>query len=120
LKKQVRATHYKVICLWELDAQPIVKNRILSLYTLLPAMRGANPDLLKHALQKIVQSYSRQQVGSQILWCHRMMCRSQTMSYQEKLEIEEALHMQYQFDEFILVVRSWRNTSSWHGSNERN
>lgn len=23
------------------------------------------------------------------------------MSYQEKLEIEEALHMQYQFDEFI-------------------
>ncbi|HEY4032588.1 MAG TPA: hypothetical protein VGL94_01315, partial [Ktedonobacteraceae bacterium] len=36
-----------------------------------------------------------------ILRFHRIMWRSQTMSYQEKLEIEEALHMQYQFDEFI-------------------
>jgi predicted transposase YdaD len=93
--------HYKVICLWELDAQPIVKNHILSLYSLLPAMRGAKPDLLKQALEEIVQSYSRQQIGSQILRFHRIMWRSQTMSYQEKLEIEEALHMQYQFDEFI-------------------
>jgi len=93
--------HYKVICLWELDAQPIVKNHILSLYSLLPAMRGAKPDLLKQALEEIVQNYSRQQIGSQILRFHRIMWRSQTMSYQEKLEIEEALHMQYQFDEFI-------------------
>ena len=93
--------YYKVICLWELDAQPVVKNHILSLYTLLPAMRGAKPDLLKQALNEIVQSYSRQQIGSQILRFHRIMWRSQTMSYQEKLEIEEALHMQYHFDEFI-------------------
>jgi predicted transposase YdaD len=64
-------------------------------------MRGAKPDLLKQALEEIVQSYSRQQIGSQILRFHRIMWRSQTMSYQEKLEIEEVLHMQYQFDEFI-------------------
>jgi hypothetical protein len=71
------------------------------LYSLLPAMRGAKPDLLKQALEEIVQNYSRQQIGSQILRFHWIMWRSQTMSYQEKLEIEEALHMQYQFDEFI-------------------
>jgi len=93
--------HYKVICLWELDAQPIVKNHILSLYTLLPAMRGAKPDLLKQALQEIVQSYSRQQIGSHLLRFHRIMWRSETMSYQEKLEIEETLHTQYHFDEII-------------------
>src|SRR5947208_13482275 len=39
--------NYKVICLWELDAQPIVKNHIIALYTLLPAMPGVYPDLLK-------------------------------------------------------------------------
>jgi predicted transposase YdaD len=93
--------HYKVICLWELDAQPIVKNHIIALYTLLPAMQGAYPDLLKQALDEIVQSYSRYEIGSHILRFHRIMWRSQTMSHQDKLEIEEALHMQYHFDEFI-------------------
>jgi predicted transposase YdaD len=93
--------HYKVICLWELNAQSIVKNHILSLYTLLPAMQGAKPDLLKQALEEIVQTYSRHEIGSHILRFHRIMWRSQTMSYQDKLEIEEALYTQYQFDEFI-------------------
>src|SRR5947209_15588623 len=64
-------------------------------------MQGAKSDLLKQALEEIVQSYSRHQIGSHILRFHRIMWRSQTMSYQEKLEIEEELHMQYQFDEFI-------------------
>jgi predicted transposase YdaD len=93
--------HYKVICLWELDAQPIVKNHILSLYTLLPAMQGAKPDLLQQALEEIVHTYSRHEIGSHILRFHRIMWRSQTMSYQDKLDIEEALRTQYQFDEFI-------------------
>ncbi len=93
--------HYKVICLWELDAQPVVKNHILSLYTLLPGMRGANADLLKQALEEIVKSYSRQQIGSHLLRFHRIMWRSKTMSYQEKLEIQDTLDTQYQFDEFI-------------------
>jgi len=93
--------HYKVICLWELDAQPIVKNHIIALYTLLPAMQGAKADLLKQALEEIVHTYSRSEIGSHILRFHRIMWRSQTMSYQDKLEIEETLHTQYQFDEFI-------------------
>ena len=93
--------HYKVICLWELDAQPVVKNHILSLYTLLPGMRGANADLLKQALEEIVKSYRRQQIGSHLLRFHRVMWRSKTMSYQEKLEIQDTLETQYQLDEFI-------------------
>ena len=93
--------HYKVICLWKLDAQPIVKNHIIALYTLLPAMQGAKPDLLKRALEEIVQRYSRQEIGSHFLRFYRIMWRSKTMSYEEKQEVEEELYMQYQFDEFI-------------------
>jgi len=74
-----------------MDAQPIVKNHILSMYTLLPAiaMQGATPDLLKQALEEIVHSYSRQQIGSHLLRFHRIMWRSKMMSDQEKLEIEQ-------------------------------
>jgi len=95
------AFYHKDICLWELDAQPIVKKHILSMYTLLPAMQGATPGLLKQALEEIVHSYGRQQIGSHLLRFHRIMWRSKMMSDQEKLEIEEELHMQYHFDEFI-------------------
>src|SRR5260370_9443529 len=65
--------NYKVICLWELDAQPIVKNHILSLYTLLPAIRAANPDLLKQSLKRIVQSIIRHHIGSQLLPLHQIL-----------------------------------------------
>jgi predicted transposase YdaD len=71
------------------------------MYTLLPAMQGATPDLLKQALEEIVHNYSRQQIGSHLLRFHRIMWRSNMMSNQEKLEIEKELHMQYHFDEFI-------------------
>src|SRR4051812_20196062 len=64
-------------------------------------MQGAKQDLLKQALEEIIQTYSRHEIGSHILRFHRIMWRSQTMSYQDKLEIEEALRTQYHFDEFI-------------------
>ena len=95
------ALYDKVICLWKLDAQPIVKGHIIALYTLCQRCEMPKPNPLKQALAEIVQRYSRPQVGSHFLWFYRITWRSKTMSYQDKLEVEKELFVQYQFDEFI-------------------
>jgi hypothetical protein len=56
--KIVLTFDYVVICLWELDGNPIVKNHIMSLYVFLPAMKDPKPDLLKQAIREIRQHYS--------------------------------------------------------------
>ncbi len=95
------AFHPKVICLWELDAEPIVKKHITSLYTLLPTMRGAKPDLLSQALKEMAQRYTRQQLDKRIIWFGFIMLRATTMSDEDKQIVEEELRMQYRYDELI-------------------
>ena len=87
------AFHPKVICLWELDAQPIVKKHIMSLYILLPTMRGAKADLLSQALKEMAQCYSRQQLDRRIMWFGFIMSRATTMSDQDKQIVEEELRI---------------------------
>src|SRR5690348_9522849 len=95
------ALHYKTICLWELDADPIVKNRVYCLYTVLPAMKGAKATLLKQALSEMVEHYPRHQLGHRLIRFHRIMRRATVMSEEEKQEVEEELYMHYGYDEFI-------------------
>lgn len=95
------ALHYKSICLWELDAEPIVKHHIICLYTLLPAMKGAGADLLQQALREMSQHYTRQQLGHRLIRFQLIMRRTRTMSEQEKQKVEEELRMQYNYDYFI-------------------
>ncbi len=93
--------HYKVLCLWKLAAEPFVRDHVVCMYTLLPAMQGASATLLKQALKEMAQRYTRPQLGHHLIRFHRIMQRAKTMSEQDKREVEEELHMQYQYDEFI-------------------
>jgi len=99
--KLLLAFHHETICLWELDAEPIVKKHIISLYTLLPAMQGANPDLLSQALKEMAQRYTRQQLDNRIVWLGFIMMRATTMSDEDKRIVEEELRVQYHYDELI-------------------
>ncbi len=93
--------HPKVVCLWELDAQPIVRDHILSLYVLLPTMKGAEANLLSQALKEMAQRYTRQQLDNRVIWFGWIMRRSTTMSDEDKQIVEEELRMQYHYDELI-------------------
>ena len=73
----------------------------MSLYTLLPTMRGAKADLLSQALKEMAQRYSRQQLDKRIIWFGFIMSRATTMSDQDKQIVEEELRMQYHYDELI-------------------
>jgi len=73
----------------------------MSLYTLLPTMRGAKPDLLSQALKEMARRYSRQQLDKRIIWFGLIMSRATTMSDKDKQIVEEELRMQYRYDELI-------------------
>lgn len=50
---------YRVIALWEQNAQQIMRDRVIQMYTFLPAMKGASVSLLVQALNEMKQYYMR-------------------------------------------------------------
>src|SRR2546430_5496186 len=99
--KTVLTFDYEVICLWELDGEPIVRNHILSLYVLLPAMKDPKPDLLKQAIREIHQHYSLRQGVEHLAWFHCMLKRTTTLSEHDKHIVEEELNMSTQYKDFL-------------------
>src|SRR5258707_411237 len=49
------AFHYRVLPLWRMDAQQFVRDHVVCMYTLLPAMKGANAPLLLQAIEQMKQ-----------------------------------------------------------------
>ena len=92
---------YLVLCLWQMEAQPIVDEHAIYLYTLLPAMKGVNATMLKQALKEMQRYYTQHQFGHHLIRFHRIMERSSTLTRQDKREIEEELHMYYKYDYFL-------------------
>jgi len=99
--KVLLTMHHIVICLWELDGQPIVRNRIMCLYVLLPAMKDLTADLLKQAIREIIQHYGPRQGAEHLMWFHLMLKRTTTVSDEAKRIVEEELDMHSQYKDFL-------------------
>lgn len=93
--------HYKVLALWLLEAERFVHDHAVSIYTLLPAMKGANAHLLIRALREMREHYPNSQFGHHLIRFHKILLKSKTLSEQEKQRVKEELHMQYSYDWFI-------------------
>jgi hypothetical protein len=93
--------HYRVLALWELEAQRFVDEGAVCVYTLLPAMQGANAPMLIQALGVMKEHYTRQRFGHHLIRFRRIMQRSQTMSEQDKKRVEEELRMHMAYDWFL-------------------
>ena len=93
--------HYRVLAVWEMEAQRFVDEGAVCLYTLLPAMQGANALLLIGALREMKAHYTRQQFGHHLIRFRRIMQRSKAMSEQDKKLVEEELRMHMAYDWFL-------------------
>ncbi|MDQ2885768.1 MAG: hypothetical protein M3Y39_06745 [Chloroflexota bacterium] len=93
--------HYRVLALWELEAQRFVDERAVCLYTLLPAMQGANAPMLIQALGEMKEYYTHQQFGHHLIRFRRIMQRSKAMTEQDKKLVEEELRMHMAYDWFL-------------------
>ncbi len=93
--------HYRVLAVWKLEAQRFVDERAVCLYTLLPAMQGANAPLLIRALREMKDHYTHQQFGHHLIRFRRIMQRSKAMTEQDKERVEEELRMHMAYDWFL-------------------
>ena len=81
--------HYKVLPLWKLDAQEFVRDHVVPMYPLLPAMQGANAQLLLQGIKEMEQRYKLPQLGHHLVRFRTILHRSRTLSQQDKQIVEE-------------------------------
>ncbi|MBV9708511.1 MAG: hypothetical protein JO125_14020 [Chloroflexi bacterium] len=83
---------YEVVRLWQLEAEQFVRKRIVSMYTLLPAMKGVTAEMLLHAIEAMESSYQRGPVLTRHLWRFQIILRrSKTLTEQEKQIVEDKM-----------------------------
>ncbi len=90
-KEVLLALYYKVLPLWRLDAQQFVRDRVACMYTLLPAMKGANAPLLLQAIEEMKQYYKGAEIGHHLIRFRTILRRSRSLSEQEKQKVEAHL-----------------------------
>ncbi len=84
--------NYKIMLLWNLEAQQFVQDHVVGMYALLPAMKGANAPMLLQAIKEMELKYRFPQFGHHLVRFRTVLRRSKTLSEQDKRLVEE--HMQ--------------------------
>ncbi len=94
-QEEVLTFHFKVLCLWKLDAAYFVHEHVVSMYALLPTMGGANEQLLSQAINELVEQYKNDgaQLAQQLKWLGVLLRRAEIMPPEDKRHIQERLDM---------------------------
>ncbi len=98
--KTVLIFHFEVLPLWLLDAEKYVQEHAVAMYALLPAMNGANGQLIDRAIDEMVQYYQDDEstFAREICWLGIVLRRAEIVPLEEKRMIEERLAM---FDDLM-------------------
>ncbi len=85
--------HYRLLCLWDVDARPYVEAHEIGIYTLLPAMKNADEQLLLQAIDELIEYYrdSEAALARRLLWLGTILRRSDTVRLPEKQRLEARL-----------------------------
>ena len=87
--------HFKVLPLWQLNAEQYVRDHAISMYPLLPTMQGVTDELLLQAMREMVEYYKDNDalIARQFVWMGVMLRRAETITPQQKQRIQERLRM---------------------------
>ncbi len=91
--------HHRVLRLWTLEAVQYIRKRVVSMYTLLPAMKGANASLLLQAIDEMERKYTRTDFVRHLVRFRTILRRSMTLSMQDKQIVED--HMDITYDSLL-------------------
>ena len=84
---------HRVLRLWTLEAEQYMHKRVICMYTLLPAMKGANASLLMRAIVEMEQRYTGSHLAHHLVRFQTILRRSTTLSPQDKQIVEDRLSM---------------------------
>jgi hypothetical protein len=93
---------YGVIALYRQEAELYRRKQAFCMYSLLPAMKGVNAEMLIQTLQEMKQYYPTEAMKHHLDRFWKMLQKSITISPEDKERVEEELRMQ--FDWFIDTV----------------
>jgi hypothetical protein len=87
--------HFRRLSLWGLDARKYVKDRVISMYALLPTMQGASLEVLHQAIEEMIQYHKSDDVklARQLLCFGILMRRANLLPPEDKYQLEERLRM---------------------------
>ena len=93
--RELLTFHFLTLPLFSLDAECYVREHCVSMYPLLPTMRGANAVLIKQAMDELAMLYREDEItlSQQFVWMQLLLARTDTISPQEKDKIQEQLSM---------------------------
>lgn len=84
---------HRVLRLWTLEAEQYMHKRVICMYTLLPAMRGANASLLMRAITEMERRYTGSHLAHHLVRFRTILRRSTTLSARDKQIVEDRLSM---------------------------
>jgi hypothetical protein len=97
-KRKILIFHFRVLALWELEAQRYIQDHTLVMYPLLPTMQGANLPLLRQAIKEMQEYYKGDALSRRLIWFRILLERVKTISQDDKAIIKKELRM---FDELL-------------------
>lgn len=80
--------HHRVLRLWTIDAEPFLRRRVVSMYTLLPATKGITAPMLLQAIAEMEQAYSKEHLKRHLRRFLTILRRSKTLSAPDKQIVE--------------------------------
>jgi hypothetical protein len=94
-REEVLTFHFRVICLWELDAEDFISKRAVSMYPFLPTMHGTNETLLRQAIDDLTQHYKHDEtkLARQLKWFGILLRRADIIPPDDKRRVQERLDM---------------------------
>src|SRR5581483_5312271 len=103
--------HYRVVRLWTLDARQYVQAQEICMYTLLPAMKNADAQVLLQAIDGLVERFKENEtkLAQRLLWLSTFLRRSDMVALEDKQRVEERLDTFEQLleqDEFVRKQRA--------------
>ncbi len=79
---------YRALRLWRMDAEECLHKGVISMYTLLPAMKNVTVGMLLQAITVMEQEYSQPHLVSHLIRLRTILRRSKTLSEQDKQIVE--------------------------------
>ena len=93
--EEILTFHFQTLPLFTENAERYIREHIVSMYPVLPVMRGINHVLMQQVMDELAELYRGDEVSlsQQFVWMQLLLERTGTISPQEKVKIKEALKM---------------------------
>ncbi|HEU5380465.1 MAG TPA: hypothetical protein VFV38_34000 [Ktedonobacteraceae bacterium] len=101
--EELHTFHFRTLPLFRLEAERYIQEHLTCMYPLLPAMKGANAEIIKQAMVELAELYREDEttLAQEFTWMQVLLERTTTIPDEEKATIGEKLKMYDQFSEKI-------------------